>query len=270
MENPKNRGMMQGLSLHYYTVYTDWGNKGSATQFDEDRWVGTLKTTLRMEEFITKHSNIMDRYDPRKRIELIVDEWGNWFDVEPGTNPGFLYQQNSLRDALVAAINLNIFNSHCDRVTMANIAQTINVLQAMILTKEEKMVLTPSYYVFKMYKVHHDATLLPINLKCEDYEFGEEKIPAIHVSASEDKNGIIHISLVNLNPNKSVEIDCQLRGRTVTKVTGEILTADKINAFNDFDKEEEVFPVEFKEAKIKGQNLTIDLPSKSVVVLELQ
>ena len=262
--------MMQGLSLHYYTVFRDWGHKGSATQFSESEWFGTLKTTLRMEELIERHSTIMDKYDPRKRIGLIVDEWGNWFDVEPGTERGFLYQQNSLRDALVAAINLNIFNNFCDRVKMANIAQTVNVLQAMILTNEEKMVLTPSYYVFKMYTAHHDATLLPTYLECEDYVFEEEKIPAVNASASIDKEGFIHISLCNLNPEKNIKISCDIRGTDISGFTGQILTAEKINNFNDFGKEEKVFLTEFRDAKLDGNKLIINLPSKSVVMLELK
>ena len=88
-----------------------------------------------MEELVTRHSTIMDKYDPNKKVALAVDEWGIWTDVEPGTNPGFLYQQNSLRDAIVAATTLNIFNNHSDRVRLANLAQTVNVLQALVLTQ---------------------------------------------------------------------------------------------------------------------------------------
>ena len=211
MRDRGNRRMMQGLSLHYYTVCHEWSEKGSAIIFDESEWFLTLSKTLKMDELIRKHSTIMDKYDPDKRIGLMVDEWGNWHDVEPGTNPGFLYQQNTLRDALVASVNLNIFNNHCDRVKMANIAQTVNVLQAMILTKEEQMVLTPSYYVFKMFKVHQDATLLPTSLQCEDYTFEKQGIPTISTSASKDENGIIHVSISNLNPNKEIELVCELR-----------------------------------------------------------
>jgi alpha-N-arabinofuranosidase len=270
MKEPKNRWMMQGLSLHHYTIMDGWDHKGSATDFGEKEWFKTLKATLRMEELISSHSTIMDKYDPYKRIGLYVDEWGNWFDVEPGTEPGFLYQQNTLRDALVAAINLNIFNSHCDRVKMANIAQTINVLQAMILTKEEEIVLTPSYYVFKMYKVHHDATLLPVTLNCEDYQLENEKIPALSASASKEKNGLIHVSMANLNPTKSIDLTCEIRGVKITHFTGEILTAQNINDFNDFGQEAKVYPVEFEAGKLKDGTLSISLPAKSIVVLELK
>ena len=161
--------MMNGLSLHYYTVPNNWQNKGSATEFNEEVWFNTLQKTLKMDTLVTRHSEIMDKYDPRKRVGLLVDEWGSWYNVEPGTNPGFLFQQNSLRDALVAGINLNIFNNHADRVRMSNIAQMINVLQSVILTKEKEMVLTPTYYVFKMYKVHQEATMLPVEIKCNQY-----------------------------------------------------------------------------------------------------
>ena len=156
-----------------------------------------------MDELITNHSAIMDHYDPEKHVELIVDEWGTWFAVEPGTNPRFLYQQNSMRDALVAALTLNIFNQHCERVTMANIAQTINVLQALILTEEgsDRIVLTPTYHIFEMYKVHQDATLLPLDLSCEEYAYGDYRMPSLSASASKDAAGRVHLSICNLNPN---------------------------------------------------------------------
>lgn len=165
----RHQNLIQGLSLHYYTIAYNWRHKGAATGFDEKEWFLTLSKTLKMDDIVSEHAKVMDKYDPNKKVGLIVDEWGDWFDVEPGTNPGFLYQQNTLRDALVAGINLNIFNNHVDRVKMANIAQAINVLQSVILTKGKEMVLTPTYYVYKMYNVHEDATLIPIDLKCDDY-----------------------------------------------------------------------------------------------------
>lgn len=262
---------MDGLSLHYYTVPgPSWQNKGSATDFTEDEWFITMKKTLYMEELITRHSTIMDKYDPDKRVALIVDEWGTWYDVEPGTNPGFLYQQNTLRDALVAGINLNIFNNHCDRVRMANIAQTVNVLQAVILTEGDKTILTPTYHVFEMYKVHQDATLLPVDVDCPDYKSGEDAIPQISVSASKDDNGTIHITLCNLHPNEDVSINCELRGCTARNVSGRILTADKINEHNTFDEPERVKPTSFNSYNITGQGLDIKMPSKSVIVLSIE
>ena len=261
--------MMNGLSFHYYTVPGGWRNKNSATEFGEPEWFDTLKLALQMEEFIIRHSTIMDRYDPEKRVGLIVDEWGTWYQVEPGTNPSFLYQQNSLRDALVAGLTLNIFNSHCDRVKMANLAQTINVLQAIILTKDEKMILTPTYHVFDMFKVHQDAILLPSQLKCGKYEFEKESIPSISVSASRDKEGRIHISLCNLDPSKSQEIRCELRGFAPQTVAGHVLTADDMTAHNTFDEPERITLAELKDAKIKDDDVLALLPPKSVVVLEI-
>ena len=180
-----------------------------------------------MEELVTKHAAVMDRYDPQKRVSLVVDEWGAWHQCEPGTNPAFLYQQNTLRDAMVAALTLNIFNRHSDRVRMANIAQTVNVLQAMILTDKEKMIVTPTYWVFEMYAVHQDAVLLPTDLSCADYRFGPE-YAGPGASASRDKAGRIHVTLCNLNPNQQADVDCQLRGKRPQKVTGRLLTAAKI------------------------------------------
>jgi len=270
MKEPINRNCFQGISLHYYTVCHDWTNKGSATNFNEKDWFLTMSKTLRMDEFVTKHSAIMDKYDPEKKIGLIVDEWGNWHDVEPGTNPAFLYQQNTLRDALVAATNLNIFNNHCERVKMANIAQMVNVLQAIILTNEDQIVLTPTYYVYKMYKVHQDATLLPIELTCQNYELADGSIPAVNASASVDKQGIIHITLCNLDPNKNMNLTCELKSKNKFSVSsGSIITAGKMNDFNDFGKPEEVNLQKFTDCKIAENTLSVNLPAKSVVMVEL-
>ncbi|MHC4694988.1 MAG: alpha-N-arabinofuranosidase [Planctomycetota bacterium] len=259
---------MNGIAPHYYCGS---GKKSrSATRFTEEDWFEQLKRALYMEELISKHSEIMDEYDPEKRVGMLVDEWGTWHKVEPGTNPGFLYQQNSLRDALVAGITLNIFNNHCDRVKMANIAQTINVLQAMILTKGEKMILTPTYHVFDIYKVHHDARLLPVELECGDYQFGEEKIPTLNASASRDKTGKINISLCNLDPKNSAELNCKLHGARGQKAWGHILTAGTMTAHNTFDNPETINTTAFRDFKLKGDTLKLTLPSKSVVVLEIK
>jgi alpha-N-arabinofuranosidase len=262
---------MNGLSLHHYTIATgNWGKKGSATQFGEDQYHGALRRALEMDTLVRRHGEIMDRRDPQKRIGMIVDEWGIWTDAETGTNPGFLYQQNSLRDALIAAMTFNIFNQHCDRVKMANIAQTINVLQAMILTDKEKMILTPTCHVFEMYAVHHDATLLPADLTCAEYTFGNDKIPGLSVSASRDKAGVIHVSLCNLNPNTPVELTCELRGAKPQGISGRVLTADAVQAHNTFDKPDTVKPAAFGERKLTEGGFTAKLPAKSVVVLELK
>ncbi len=268
----KNVGrQMNGLSLHYYTVPSgNWSHKGSATRFGEAEWHDTLRRALFMDELVTKHSAIMDKYDPQKHIGLIVDEWGTWYDVEPGTNPGFLFQQNTLRDALVAGVTLNIFNNHADRVKMANIAQMINVLQAMILTDNEKMTVTPSYWVFAMDTVHHDATLLPSELQSEDYVYAGKSIPAVSVSASRDKAGKIHITLCNLNPDHPIEVPCELQGATAHKLSGQVLTAPEMNAHNTFDHPDNVKPANFNDFKVTDNGFVTSLPAKSVVVLEVE
>ncbi len=262
--------LIQGYSFHYYTVCHGWDHKGSATQFNEDDWFHTLKNTWVMEDRLEHQIALMDEYDPEHKIGLIADEWGNWYDVEPGTNPGFLYQQNTLRDAVTAALYLNIFNNHAKRVKMANIAQTVNVLQAMLLTKGDQLVKTPTFYVFKMYKVHQNATLLPINLKCEDYAWDGMTIPAVNASASKDKKGKIHISLSNSNPNHAVDMTIELRGtEKLSKVNGTIITAPSMNAYNDFGKPEKVNIQPFSDFKWNKDDLTVSLPSKSVVTLEI-
>jgi alpha-N-arabinofuranosidase len=263
-------GRMQGLSLHYYTVPKHWGDKGSATNFDEAEYFTTMEKARVMEDLVTHHSTIMDRYDPRKRVALIPDEWGAWYNVEPGTNPGFLFQQNTLRDALLAGLNLNIFNNHADRVRMANIAQTINVLQSVIFTEGEKMMLTPTYWVYWLYQVHHDATLLPVTLSARPYRLGEREIDAVSVSASRDAAGKIHVSLVNLDPNAERVIETELRGANPKKVTGHALTATRLTDHNTFDKPDVVAVKEFKGARLAKGTLSVTLPPKSIVVLEVE
>ena len=262
---------MWGLTLHYYTVPTgNWGKKGPATGFGEDQYFSTLRNCLRMNELVDKHAAIMDKYDPAKKVALLVDEWGVWTDVEPGTNPGFLYQQNSLRDALVAGTTLNIFNNHCDRVRGANLAQAINVLQALVLTDKEKMLLTPTYHVFDLYQVHQDAEYLPLQFSSPDYVLNGEKIPALNASASKDKNGAVHISLVNLDPHQPLTLAVALPGVSWKTVTGRILTSANVSDYNSFDKPNTVQLADFKGAKKSGGNLAVTLPAKSVVVLELK
>ena len=262
---------MDGLSLHYYTLPTgNWSKKGSATEFGENEWHATLVRTLRMDEYIRKHSAIMDKYDPRKRVALIVGEWGAWHDPEPGSRPGFLYQQNTLRDALVAAINLNIFNKHADRVRMANIAQMVNVLQAMVLTAKEKMLLTPTYHVFRMYRVHQGATMIPVELNAPEYKLNDALVPSLHASASRDAAGKIHVSVVNLDPNRSSEISVAVSGGAVRSVTAEVLTASAMNAMNTFEAPNTLKAVPFTGYKLAGSQLTLNIPSKSVVVFELK
>jgi alpha-L-arabinofuranosidase len=267
----KFQNLIEGYSFHYYTFCHGWNDKTSAINFNENDWFYTMKNTLIMEERLQRHIALMDEYDPLNKIGLIADEWGNWFWVEPGTNPGFLYQQNTVRDAVTAALYLNIFNNNARRVKMANIAQTINVLQAMLLTKGDKLVKTPTFYVFKMYKVHQDATLLPMNLTCEDYTFNGMTLPGISATASKDNTGKIHISLSNINPNKDITTEIELRGTDkISKVKGEIITAPEMNAYNDFDKPEKVNCQPFSQFKLTNSTLKMTIPSKSVVTIEVE
>jgi len=269
----RGRNHMDGLSVHYYTIAGEgWNNKSAATGFDEKLYFNGLKKGLFMDELVTRHSAIMDQYDRDKKIPLLVDEWGIWTDVEPGTNPGHLFQQNSMRDALIAATSLDILNKHCERVKMANIAQIVNVLQSMILTKGNQMVLTPTYHVFKMFTVHQDATFLPSGLICEKYELNNDQIPAISSSASVDKNGKIHVTLSNLNPKKEIRLDVNLKGKVFSKVSSaSVLTAPEFNSVNTFEKPNVIVPAAFKNfKKLADSKLEVNLPSKSVVVLELE
>jgi alpha-L-arabinofuranosidase len=255
-----------GLSLHYYT----FANGGeTATNVNEANWFGMLQKTLKMEELVTKHSAIMDKYDPGRSVSLVVDEWGAWYTVEPGTNPGFLYQQNTLRDALIAGINFNIFNNHCSRVRMAAVAQVVNVLQSVVLTDGAKMLLTPTYHVFEMFKVHQDALMVPSILTCENYTLNNNNIPSLSASTSIDKDGKMHISICNLNPKNEEKIACNIAGFNAKTITGTIITSGELNAHNTFDAPENVGIKPFTSFKLNTISVDVTLPPASVITLEL-
>lgn len=258
---------MNGLSLHYYTVLGTWQNKTSATGFNEADYYKMLQKTLFMEELLTKHSEIMDKYDPEKKVGLIVDEWGSWYDVEVGTNPGFLYQQNTMRDAMIAGINLNLFNKHSDRVQMANIAQLVNVLQSLILTEGEKMIVTPTYHVFDMYKEHQAATLIASEIQ-EDYA-GEEKVKNLTESVSIDEAGKIHITICNIDLNEEKRVEAEVKGFKINKVSGKILSQDK-EAHNTFDEPHKVQCKILEGTQLTDKGLKFTIPKCSIVKLTLE
>lgn len=262
---------MDAVSFHYYTLPTgQWDVKGAALQFPESEWISTMQRTLAMDTFITNNKKVMDKHDPEKKVGFYVDEWGTWFDVEKGENPGFLYQQNSLRDAIVAALNFHIFHKHADRVHMTNIAQMVNVLQAMILTDKEKMILTPTYHAYKMYVPFQDATALPLKLSnVPDYTLGEISIPAVSATAAKAKDGFVYLALVNANPNKAETAEIKLDGIQINSVSGQLLTADAMDTHNTFAKPEAVKPTAFS-AKAKNGKLSLELPAKSILVVKVQ
>lgn len=254
---------MDALTLHYYTFLR--GERGSATQFTKEDWHAVMKGTLRMEELVSNHSKIMDKYDPEKRVGLFVDEWGTWYNVEPGTNPGFLYQQNTMRDAVAAAINLNIFNRHSDRVTMANIAQMVNVLQAVILTEGDKMVLTPTYHVFDMYKNHQDATLVESYLESGCYE----DLPALHQSVSEDGEGNLLVTVANLSLDEAFDVETEVVGKTAKDLSATIL-AGAMDAFNTFDRPDCVKPQPYSQASVTENGFRFHIPPCSVLAIQVK
>ncbi len=269
MKEGRRRMGFQAHAIHYYTSDGQKKTRYKATEFEEDGWFDVLQGTLKMEEILKQNVAIMDRYDPENEVDMIIDEWGTWHYVEEGTNPRFLFMQNSLRDALVAGLNLNIFNNFCERLYMANIAQTVNVLQAMVLTKDEQMVRTPTFYVYKMFIPHHEATMLPTQLTCGDYQYGEDKIPAMNASASIDDNGKIHISIVNVDPGNTKNLECMVYGKKISKISGQILTGEAITSYNDFGKTEEVMIKEFNNVQLEDDILSVTIPSKSIIMLEL-
>lgn len=257
-----------GLALHYYTVPTgNWEHKGSATEFDEAEYDSTISNAYEMELLVTNHIKMMDSVKPDHKVKLVIDEWGTWFDVEPGTNPGFLYQQSTMRDAVVAGLTLNIFNKHADRIMMANIAQTVNVLQAVILTDGDKMVLTPTYHIFKMYKDHQENTLVGSFLTTKELtsEMNNKKsYPQLTESASIDENGVVYSTITNCSASEAVEIKCQVADTSVTEITAEILTGD-IHDKNDFENGERVTVKAFNDFEMTADGFIATIPACSIV-----
>ena len=256
--------MMDGISLHYYTVPGPWTEKTHALGFSEQEWYDTMRKTQYMDTLITRHSKIMDQYDPERRIGLLVDEWGMWHLCEEGTNPGFLYQQNSLRDALVAGINLNIFNQHCDRVRMANIAQLVNVLQSVILTEGEKMILTPTYHVFCMYREHQNARKLAAWMQ----DVPEVQDMASVTASASIKDGQVLITLCNIDLENPVPMEICLRGGVFTKAEAQVLTAEVMDEHNTFEEPDRIQPRALT-ADLVGDIVKLTLPPKSVTALHL-
>lgn len=264
-------GRMDGLSLHYYTV-TGWdGSKGSATEFNKEDFYWTMGKCLEIEEVVKKHIAIMDKYDPKKNIGLMVDEWGTWWDEEPGTVRGHLFQQNTMRDAMVAALTLNVFHKYTDRIKMTNIAQVVNVLQSMILTKGKQMVLTPTYYVFEMYSVHQDATYLPMDIICNKISVRDNReVPLLSATASKDKSGAIHISLANVDVDQPQEVTFGLQDFRVSSVTGRILSSLHINDYNTFDNPSTVLVKDFTGIKMEKGSVKVVIPAGAIVTLEVK
>ncbi|HEY8562042.1 MAG TPA: alpha-L-arabinofuranosidase C-terminal domain-containing protein [Pyrinomonadaceae bacterium] len=259
---------MQGLSLHNYTV-VNWEKKHDSVNFGETEYAQILKKTLEMEGLIDKHAAIMDKYDPQKKIALVVDEWGAWYAPLAGTNPGFLIQQNSQRDAVLAALNINIFARRADRVRMANIAQMVNVLQAMILTDQEKMILTPTYHVFRMYVPFQDATFVPVSFDAGTYTHGDITLPRVDAVAAKDKNGRLWLEITNVDPNKPVEINLNAVGMTAKSAVGETLTAAKVDSVNTFERPNAIAPKPVS-AKTQNGRLVLNLEPKSVTVVAIE
>ena len=264
-------GFMDYLSLHYYVHPEGWEIKGSATDFDEEVWYKTLNKALYMDTLIKRHATIMDKYDPDKKVGMCVDEWGSWYTCEPGTNPGFLYQQNTVRDALIAGITLNVFNKHSDRVKIAALAQMVNVLQAVLLTEGEKMIKTPTYHVMHMYRHHQGANLLESSLSGVD-EIGVEewKVPKVTESVSKDENGVITITMNNLSASDSEDVEINISNGGYKVVESRIVTSGDIHDYNTFDNSEVVIEKDFSDYEIKGDAIVVKMPANSVIEIRVQ
>ena len=264
-----NGDLISGISLHYYTIPGGWENKGSATEFTSEEYYETIKKAIYIEELIRRHGNILDQYDPQKKLGLIIDEWGSWYKVEPGTNPGFLYQQNTMRDAILAGVTLNIFNEYSDRVRMANIAQLVNVLQSVILTDGKHMILTPTYHVFDMYSMHQNAVLLSSYLENEEIGPDSSRIPKLSHSVSLSDDGSVNLTIVNTSDTspETVEI-IPVEFNTSKIISAKILTGD-MQAHNTFTAPFAVTTADFTDYTINDRGIRADLPAMSIVSLKI-
>ncbi len=266
--------LIEAISLHYYTsasgvIGAGRNPSGSATNFGAEEYFNTMKSALKIEEIVKNHISIMDKYDKDQRIDLVVDEWGSWYGEQPGTKPRFLFQQNTIRDAMIAGVTLNIFNNNARRIKMANLAQTVNVLQAVILTEEEKIILTPTYHVMKLFSVHHDAELINLKFESPLYEFQSESLKALNASASMDNSGNIHVSIVNLDDRESHPVSFKLPNFEIKKIEMDILTSKNLNDHNTFKKNDLIKPKSFEDYVFVESNLDFKIPPHSVMVIKL-
>lgn len=265
-----DRPLMWGLSLHFYTFAgNDWHRRGRNVGFGERDWVAALVRANLTDAIIARHKAIMDRYDPDKKVALAVDEWGAWFDSEKDA-PSALYLESTLRDAVIAGHSLNIFNRHADRVRMANLAQMVNVIQSLVLTRGDKMVVTPTYHVFDMYRVHQDALSIPVDVAVDDYVSGTDRLPGLSVSASRDDEGRLHLSIVNLDPARAVDVTATLKGAAGKAASARVLTASTIDSRIGFDAPDQFVPAPLKGVRLEGDRLTLRVPSKSVTMVEVR
>ena len=261
---------IDGISHHYYTLPTgNWDHKGSATEFGEDEWISTLSRTLRIDDYIRRQEDVLDKNDPDGRIGLYIDEWGTWYDPDPAAPSSPLYQQNTLRDAVVAALNFHVFHRHAARVRMANIAQTVNVLQAMILTSDKRIVLTPTYHAFELYVPFQDATYLPLTADgIPQYRYAGYAVPALSATAARGKDGKLHIGLINVDPHTDIDVVITLDDARLSGGTARILTGSRMNSRNTFDVPNAVEPKPFARIGFRAGALNVTLPAKSIVVIE--
>jgi alpha-N-arabinofuranosidase len=213
-----------------------------------------------MEEILLRNWSILCAHGMQNDIKLIVDEWGCWHPEGSGPSHGYnlFEQQSTMRDAVVAALTLNIFNKHCDKVRMANVAQLVNNLHALFLAGGEHCIVTPTYHVFDMYKEHQGARSIETVVTDND-----ELSRSVSASAS-IKDGKLLVTLANLSCTEDVEIALESVGMAVTgqgKQT--VLAHEDMHAHNTFDAPEAVKPTE----TVWRAGETVTVPRAGVVAL---
>ncbi len=257
------------ISVHFYTFSgNDWGKKSPAIGFTEEDWARSMERTFKTEELIARHSEILDRYDPKGEVGIAFSEWGAWWATDQN-RPSNLFQANTLRDAVIAAFTLNIFQNHAARVKMANLAQMVNVLQSLIVTDKEKMLLTPTYHVFDLYQDHQGARSLPTEVSTPEYDVSGAKVPSLSVSASRDAKGALTLSVVNVDPHRDAKIQVKVDGLRIRSASGRVMTSKAMDAHPEFGKQDPLVPAKLTPVAVSAGTISLVAPAKSVLVLKI-
>jgi alpha-L-arabinofuranosidase len=257
------RAPIQGWAPHYYC-----GTTGHALQFTTDQWYEQLHKANHMETLIKDQWRALAEFDPKHSVKLVIDEWGSWHPDGTEINKRHLYEQmGTLRDALVAALSLDTFNRHAEKVDMANIAQLINNLHSLFLADGDRFVATPSFHVYAMYRPHQGGKGVRIAVEDPDVMFKaggrEQKIFRVAGSASLASPNEATLTLVHTHATLPADVLIRLRGSAANEVRQTVLSHTELNAHNTFEHPDNLVP-KTTDLAARGPELKCVLPPASV------